>query len=200
MFITLLRHGESEGNMLQCWQGITDGPLTVVGQQQATLATQELKKYKFTTILSSPLQRALETAKKVHAALAEPRPELIVEPLLTELDMGSLEGQSWRVPNPIHTRDTPFPGGGESLNDVYLRATRFLVQHLEQVDQQGHILVVSHGMFLTELVHAVCSRYGYGWIDLRWSNTGITTLRCTIDNGLELLRVNDTLHLNPMYL
>lgn len=144
----------------------------------------------------------METAKKVHAALPEPRPELVVEPLLTELDMGSLEGQSWSVPNPIHTRDTPFPGGGESLNDVYLRATRFLVQHLEQVDEEeeGHVLVVSHGMFLTELVHALCSRYGYGWIDLRWSNTEITTLRCTIDNGLELIRVNGTQHVKQMYL
>ncbi|KAI7873901.1 phosphoglycerate mutase-like protein [Lichtheimia hyalospora FSU 10163] len=198
MFITLLRHGESEGNMLQCWQGITDGPLTVVGEQQATLATQELKTYKFTTILTSPLQRALATAKKVHAALPEPRPALIVEPLLTELNMGSLEGQSWSVSYSIHTRDTPFPGGGESLDDVYFRASHFLMQHLEQV-QEGHILIVGHGMLLTELVHALCTHYGYTWIDLRWSNTGITTLHCTSNNELELIRVNDTRHLMQMF-
>lgn len=145
--------------------------------------------------MTSPLQRALETAKRVHAALPEPRPELLVEPLLTELDMGSLEGQPWSVSYSIHTRDTPFPGGGESLNDVYLRATQFLMQHLNQVEEEQHVLVVSHGMFLTGLAHALCSRYGYTWIDLRWSNTGIVTLYCNVNNELGFIRVNDTQHL-----
>ncbi|KAI9499549.1 hypothetical protein BDB00DRAFT_794436 [Zychaea mexicana] len=46
MLITLVRHGESNGNIMQQWQGITDGPLTNKGKMQAELLAHELSKYK----------------------------------------------------------------------------------------------------------------------------------------------------------
>ena len=99
--------------------------------------------------------------------------------------MGSMEQVSWNVPFRIHTRDTCFPKGGESLNDVLKRALLSLDLLLysnnnktnDIKEEEGeHILVVSHGMFLTELIHALCIHYNYQWIDLTWSNTGVTTI------------------------
>ncbi|KAI8148815.1 histidine phosphatase superfamily [Fennellomyces sp. T-0311] len=185
--LTLVRHGESTGNVLQRWQGITDGPLTESGVTQAELVAQELSKQKFSTIFSSPLSRAIDTAKTIQKALGDPKPPLVVDQRLIELNMGSLEDAPWSTPFQISSRDTRFPDGGESLNDVLIRATSCL----DLLNDQEHVLIVSHGMFLTELVHALGMRHNGEWVDVAWSNTGITTLDC----NHQFVRINDTRHL-----
>ncbi|KAI7856957.1 histidine phosphatase superfamily [Circinella umbellata] len=186
MLITLVRHGESTGNIMQQWQGITDGPLTEKGVLQAKLVSRALSNYKFSTIFSSPLSRAFDTAKIIRKGLSTSYPpEIIINPLFIELNMGSMEQVSWNVPFRIHTRDTCFPKG-ESLNDVLKRALLSLdlllysnnnkTNDIKEEEEGEHILVVSHGMFLTELIHALCIHYNYQWIDLTWSNTGVTTI------------------------
>ncbi|KAG2225012.1 hypothetical protein INT45_003212 [Circinella minor] len=171
---------------MQQWQGITDGPLTEKGILQAKLVSQALSNYKFSTIFSSPLSRAFDTAKIIQKGLSTSYPpEIIINPVFIELNMGSMEQVSWNVPFQIHTRDTCFPKGGESLNDVLKRALLSLdlllysnnnIKMNDIKEEEEHILLVSHGMFLTELIHALCIHYNYQWIDLTWSNTGITTI------------------------
>ena len=69
--ITLLRHGESVGNAESRWQGQAEFPLTDRGRAQANAlaARWKVEGVRFDHIISSPLERARETAGIVAGAL-----------------------------------------------------------------------------------------------------------------------------------
>ncbi|KAL1936063.1 hypothetical protein VTP01DRAFT_197 [Rhizomucor pusillus] len=98
------------------------------------------------------------------ALLQDPKPPLLTSEWLMEINMGSFENQPWSqcrwVIDPrVGARATPFPGpGGESLEDVLSRASN-MVDFLLQSDF-ATVLIVSHGMFLKEFLHALCIRAG----------------------------------------
>lgn len=62
MRVILLRHGESEANVKRQFAGFTDTPLTERGRAQAEQVALYLGWYQFSRIISSPLERAYETA------------------------------------------------------------------------------------------------------------------------------------------
>jgi broad specificity phosphatase PhoE len=87
--ILLVRHGETDWNRENRFQGRADPPLNQTGRAQAvdlsvTLAAEELA-----AVYSSPLRRALETAEIV-AAAHDQEPATI--DALREVDVGSWEG------------------------------------------------------------------------------------------------------------
>lgn len=122
-----------------------------------------------------------------------------------EINMGSFENQPWSqcrwVIDPrVGARATPFPGpGGESLEDVLSRASN-MVDFLLQSDF-ATVLIVSHGMFLKEFLHALCIRAGcdVSWQQAGWSNTGITVIGMDKENAewrLKIYTINDIGHLH----
>ena len=88
--IILVRHGETEWNKIHRIQGgASDVPLNEVGKQQASNVAGRLKNEKIQAVYSSPLQRALYTAREIaryHCL------EVNLAPALKEIDAGSLEG------------------------------------------------------------------------------------------------------------
>jgi len=58
----LIRHGQTELNLEGRYQGSMDTELTSVGIRQAKLAKKYLSMVIFSSIYSSPLKRALNTA------------------------------------------------------------------------------------------------------------------------------------------
>lgn len=82
--VSLIRHGQTQANVEQRWQGQGDWDLDEVGYRQA----EALGVYygKWNSVFSSPLQRARNTAGFV----AEAEPVLVDE--LKELHMGDWEG------------------------------------------------------------------------------------------------------------
>ena len=62
MFLYLVRHGESVGNLMQTLHGQTDYPLTEKGLMQARAAAEKLRGISFTRCVSSDLIRARDTA------------------------------------------------------------------------------------------------------------------------------------------
>jgi 2,3-bisphosphoglycerate-dependent phosphoglycerate mutase len=70
--ITLLRHGRSRADDEEVHEGMYDSPLTEVGRSQALARAQEYlsRKFSFDKIISSPLQRAQETAIIIARSLA----------------------------------------------------------------------------------------------------------------------------------
>ena len=84
--IIFLRHGQAENNTKKILAGRSPGVnLTETGIQQAEQAGKMLKTLNISTIYSSPIDRALQTAKIVaqHCDL-----EPLIDDRLIELDMG----------------------------------------------------------------------------------------------------------------
>ena len=106
-------------------------PLTDNGREEARLLGLELSGLQIERCVCTRFGRTRETAE---IALAGRSLALDVEPLLDDVAIGELEGETrddYNVWKHAHTRDDPFPGG-ESLNDAarrYARAFRELVAH-----------------------------------------------------------------------
>jgi broad specificity phosphatase PhoE len=87
--LLLVRHGETDWNRDNRFQGHADPPLNDLGHEQAAELAAALAGEELTAVYSSPLRRALETADP----LAAPRGFAAV-PVegLQEVDVGSWEG------------------------------------------------------------------------------------------------------------
>ena len=139
--LTLVRHGQSAANAAGLLVGRVDSPLTELGRRQAAALGRALAAAPATAvrIITSPLQRAMQTAEAIAAAYAATTPaqsaarpgvggtgvapEVGVDERFVELDYGELDGRAvselapgllerWRL-------DTRWrPPGGESLFEV----------------------------------------------------------------------------------
>ena len=92
MKLYLVRHGETEWNILRRVQGSMDAPLTENGIQQAVNAAKRLKEVPFSAAYASPQPRAYRTAEMIvaeHEGLV-----LQKEPVLREFSFGDWEGHN----------------------------------------------------------------------------------------------------------
>jgi broad specificity phosphatase PhoE len=127
-----LRHGETETNRLGLTAGMSDVPLNATGRQQARDAAAALVRRGIEAIYSSPLQRALETARCVSDMLNLP---IVIVPHLAERNWGALEGQ----PRELRVREAT-PPGGEGLEQFRRRT----LAGLAQIPAGGLPLIVAH--------------------------------------------------------
>ena len=87
--IVLVRHGETDCNRDNRFQGHADPPLNDVGRAQARALAAELRGERFAALYTSPLRRASETAAILGTELGlEPQ----AEASLMEVDVGSWSG------------------------------------------------------------------------------------------------------------
>lgn len=156
--LTLLRHGESIGNVESRWQGQSDFQLTDTGRAQVHALAERWKSedIKFDLIVTSPLLRAKETAEIVASAL---NVNVESEPLLMERDNGEFAGlTALEVRNrfPLPDFYTPYDsvgGSGEGDWELFLRAGLALHNLLKR--EPANYLIVSHGGLLNQLMHAI---------------------------------------------
>jgi broad specificity phosphatase PhoE len=146
MEIVLVRHGETEWSRDLKHTSRTDIPLTDKGRRQAALLRDALAGRTFARVLSSPLQRALETCRL--AGLGD-RAELRDE--LREWDYGEYEG----ITTPeIHERRPDWYlwrdgcPGGETAAEVGARVDRVIA---ELADLDGDAALFAHGHVLRVL-------------------------------------------------
>jgi probable phosphoglycerate mutase len=147
--LLLLRHGQTELSVQRRYSGRGNPALTEVGRQQAEAAARYLTQRRgIAAVLSSPLQRAYDTAATAAKALGL---DVTVDDDLIETDFGAWEGLTFaeaaeRDPE-LHRRwlrDTSAtPPGGESFDGVLDRVCgareRIIAAH-----QGATVLVVSH--------------------------------------------------------
>nr|WP_285127405.1 histidine phosphatase family protein [Propionibacterium freudenreichii] len=88
----LMRHGETDWNTKNQYQGSSDIPLNAVGRAQAGAAAGWIAHLNPVAIWASPLERALDTARAVASFTGQ---QVNVDPRLAELDYGDFEGWTW---------------------------------------------------------------------------------------------------------
>jgi broad specificity phosphatase PhoE len=146
MEIVLARHGETEWSRDGRHTGRTDIPLTDVGRRQAEQLRHPLGEWSFEVVLSSPLQRALDTCRLAGLGEAFETSEDLVE-----WDYGEYEGITTpeireRRPDWYLWRDgCP---GGEQAADVGRRVDR-VIARVE--NSQGDVALFAHGHVLRVL-------------------------------------------------
>ena len=151
MKLYFVRHGESEANIQHVISNrASPFGLTERGREQAHVLADGLKDIPFTTMYSSPVLRARETADILYQSLNLP---YRVTEALREYDCGILEEKSDEVSWSLHrkyyedwTLRRNFlnkPEGGESFVDIQNRFLPF-IESLKH-NNEGHILLIGHG-------------------------------------------------------
>ena len=143
--IWFVRHAQSEYNKKKLFTGWHDPELTEHGIHIAHELKEELYGIKFNKIYSSPLKRALNTAK-----ILTDEQEIIVDDRLKERSYGDWSAKNKEELKIAVGEDDYYaarrgwvtsPPNGESLKDVSIRVKPFL----DELPESGNILVVSHG-------------------------------------------------------
>jgi probable phosphoglycerate mutase len=139
----LVRHGETEWARLGRHTGWTDIPLTPLGREQAKAVAHRLEGRTFVGVWSSPLSRALETAR---IAGFGDRVETTDD--LMEWDYGADEGRTTpeiRLERPGWTIWRDGPKDGETIDEVARRVDRVIERARAE---PGDVLVFAHGHVL----------------------------------------------------
>ena len=150
------RHGESTANVDHVAAGWSDVPLTERGRQQAHDTADEIykTKLKFDKILSSPLSRALDTAKIIAEVIGYPVEKIVVLDDLKEKTVGCLElGPPTEVYN--KTEEEMAALGGENA-EMFRNRVRRVIKEIRQItESDDNILVVAHaGIYKASVVIA----------------------------------------------
>jgi 2,3-bisphosphoglycerate-dependent phosphoglycerate mutase len=200
--LLFIRHGETDWNVQQRFQGQLDVPLNATGHAQAQRMAAALVNDRHDLLFSSDLQRAAQTAAPLAAAWqCKPTPL----PAFREQAFGVLEGlnatmvreqhpalwQGWLE----HRADFELPGG-ESTRRFYNRVTAALAE-LTSAHAGQRIAVVTHGGVLDMLWRHMHLASLDGQRICPIPNTGINRLRW-VDGQLQLVSWADDAHLQGL--
>lgn len=199
--IYIVRHGETEYNRLGIVQGSgVDKPLNATGEQQAELFYEFYKDIPFNVVFTSSLQRTKQSVQKfIDKGLPHyPMPEL------NEISWGIFEGKPQNVNEKMFYHEliaqwdsgnvhAKIPGG-ESPAELMERQ-RKAADAILAVENAEHILVCMHGramkIFLCLLLNLELTQMD----EFQHSNLCLYLLEYH-DNKFNLLKSNDTKHLN----
>lgn len=152
--IALVRHGETEWNRLQRWQGRAGAPLNDLGHRQAAAAVEPLLANApdrgWQWMITSPLERAVQTG----ARIAERLPGLPVstDDDLVERDYGAADGMP-SVEAARRWPDGAFPG---LESDADLRRRGVAALRRIAADRTGDGIIVAHGALIRAVISELC--------------------------------------------
>jgi broad specificity phosphatase PhoE len=155
--IFLVRHGETDWNREGRIMGALPVPLNERGDEQARSVAHALTRYPIAALFSSPIARAVQTARRVAERLGLPITE---EAGLTELAMGGWEGRYWNelesdasrrslYSHPLEARAP----GGETLAEVQKRAVAAIENALVIQNHRPSVFVTHADVVRTVVAH-----------------------------------------------
>jgi broad specificity phosphatase PhoE len=155
--VWLARHGETDWNRAERWQGHTDIELNDVGRAQARALAERLRGRGITRIHASDLRRARETADIVAATLGVG--SVVVDRGLRERSFGLFEGLTRLECEQLHAAHWAsyrsaarrMPPGAEAQGELVARM-RDAIARAVAAATDGAVLVVSHGGAIRALV------------------------------------------------
>ncbi|MDE1548842.1 histidine phosphatase family protein [Jeotgalibaca caeni] len=194
-----MRHGETYLNQYNRMQGWSDAPLTNRGKRDVARSGAGLSDVKFDAVYCSDLRRTFETAQIIlkENEMVE-KPKVVAMPEFREIFFGSFEGldapETWaklwkflgyedgidysdhrsviqelngmRKMDPYHE--------AEDYLTFWLRVERGLIKLIDEHRETGrNILVVSHGMTIRNMIHALIPDFE---IDRHLDNASISVV------------------------
>jgi broad specificity phosphatase PhoE len=155
--IILVRHGETEANRTGCFAESEEIPLTEEGRRQARDAARRLAAGALPhRLFSSAFARARETGQIIAREL---RLEMEILEGIHERDFGSLKGHPYHRMGEMMAADPSCdltriwlwkPEGGESLDEVRLRAVAVL-EDVRRRHADQDVVLVCHGAVIQAL-------------------------------------------------
>jgi broad specificity phosphatase PhoE len=197
MKLILIRHGETLSNKEKRVQGKSDVELSSVGIEQAHLVALSLKDHPVEAIHTSPLKRAMQTAKIINEFHQK---ELHTDQDLMEMDYGDFEGVSFKkimdVEKDFINQWMTDPASvkmpnGESLSQVQERAWRALKRI---IDKKENALIVSHNFTIATIICRIKNISLNEFVSACVGNASKTIVSVQKD-GIFIEALNDRSHL-----
>lgn len=145
--VCLVRHGQTDWNLIKRLQGRENVPLNENGHDQARLVSTVIKNTKkmgvtYAAVCTSPLSRAVATAEYIATSIGLGEPTVVDR--LIERDYGELSGLT------LDERKKLFPGGERQASDVETvpqAAARMLyaIDDMLEVSGRKTVIGVTHG-------------------------------------------------------
>lgn len=198
--ILLIRHAQSQGNLIGRFQGQTDTPLSKEGLSQAERLAGRLANRTIDAVYASDLERAHHTARIIAKRKGLP---VHLHPGLREIDIGKWAGltleeitahyadelEAWRQGDPNVRR-----GGGESYREAQERVVAAVEEIAANNDAGSQIAVVSHGGSLRALLAYVLGFPLSSLWRIQFANTSLSTIE-RYGPEWSVRQINDVCHL-----
>ena len=200
--IILARHGETEWNVANIFRGRTDIELNETGIRQARLLAEYLSNAKIVAIYSSPLKRALKTAKII---ASYHKLDVDIAPDLTDFNFGKWQGLSHQEVKDkykelytewINHPDQVKMPAGESLDDVSERAIGLINNVVTRYKET--VVLVSHRVVNKVLICALLGLDNSHFWNIKQDPCGTTTFTYEKERFI-LTKHNDVSYLKPIY-
>lgn len=187
--IYVIRHGETDWNKNNRYQGHTDIKLNDTGREQAIKLRSAMQQLQIESVYSSPLSRAYETAE---LATQELKLSIQKDDRLRETNIGDAEGMTieeiiqkfgeeklakWRSYDE-RLLDYCF-NNGESKRQMMFRVRQVFLD-IAQNSNRGSIAVFTHGMVIRALTYIFSD--GMSWDLHHFSNGSVHHYIWTDDN------------------
>lgn len=197
--IYIVRHGQTEWNLLGKTQGHGNSDLTPKGIEQAELLADSMTKYPIDYIYSSDLGRAYQTAEIIGNKL---NIEVEKTEALREMNFGTWEGRiikdiieedpelykMWR--NEPHLAKIP---QGETLSQIKERTDAFIKEINEKYDGK-HIVLVTHSLCARIMLLSFLDSDVKNIYRINQANTALNIIELR-DYGPVVIKMNDTTHI-----
>ena len=197
--IYIVRHGQTEWNLLGKTQGHGNSDLPPKGIEQAELLADSMTKYPIDYIYSSDLGRAYQTAEIIGNKL---NIEVEKTEALREMNFGTWEGRiikdiieedpelykMWR--NEPHLAKIP---QGETLSQIKERTDAFIKEINEKYDGK-HIVLVTHSLCARIMLLSFLDSDVKNIYRINQANTALNIIELR-DYGPVVMKMNDTTHI-----
>ena len=183
-YVYLVRHGEHQ----DAEHGLPDGPLSGRGQRQATAIAERLSGVPFSSVHTSPLQRAVETARTMTARMPS------IEPVPTALLMDCIpSGPSPDMPHAFESffgsvTEAEIVAGEAQMADA-------TAEWLSPSREDRHDLLITHNFVIAWFVREVFGAPTWRWMGVNQANCGLTIIRVRSAKPPVLVAHNDLGHL-----
>ncbi|NMS89307.1 histidine phosphatase family protein [Clostridioides difficile] len=195
----IVRHGQTDWNLLGKTQGHGNSDLTPQGIEQAKELSEDIGKYSIDYIFSSDLGRAMQTAQILGDKL---NLEVQKTEALREMGFGVWEGllikeiqkdysdiySTWR--NEPHLVNIP---EGETLKLIKDRVDSFIKELNEKYDNKN-IILVTHSITLRVMLLSFLESGMENIYRIKQDNTALNIVEFK-DYGPVIVKMNDTSHI-----